>query len=224
MGCGPKPPPPEPVSEEPSELEAKLQAQLQAAMEAEPPGSEPEPEEPQATNNADFSATLEFGDGRTVSGQVVRVERGDDWYAEEGWVDDSAQLVLTVERDGVQQDVPWKEVRELQVSYGERADIDCTYDSRFTPWMYMCTLRTDSPVTLADGERWEVSSRHKWRFTFADGKVEEFYAFKLPIRQQDTEVVDLDSTRVENYDLYGKLQTQALKDAKGALVRLEIQP
>jgi len=154
---------------------------------------------------------------------VTRVERSSDWYAEDGWTDSDSKLVVTLESSGTQIDAPWADITQLTIAYADRSSIDCSYDSRFSPWMYMCTLKTTSSATDANGKTWDAVSRHKWKFTFDSGAEEEFFVFKLPVREQDTNAVDIKSES-ENYNLYAKLQTAAVQDAKSALTRIVITP
>lgn len=195
----PAPPPPVPVEEE----------------------APPEPAEPAPpASNANFDVTLTYADGRTRDGHVTRVERGIDFYAEDGWSDDETKV--QVESSSDLKDVPWDEIDLVTISYGGRGDINCQYDSKFTPWMYMCVLKSTSKAKLDDGSSWSVSTRNKWRFTFDDGSQVEFYVYKLPAREQDTEAMGLDS--VENYDLYGTLQGKVLEMAKSeAITKIDVK-
>lgn len=220
--CGKAAPPPAPAPAEQTEYEKNMAAQLEAAMNTPAPDAAPVAA-PVVTNNADLDVTLTYADGRTVSGHVQRIERGDDWYAEDGWVDSASKLKLTLDAGGTQTEVPWSEVAQIDIKYADRSDIDCTYDSSFSPWMYMCTLRTDTTVKTKDGKTWTAATRHKWQFTFDDGNTEQFYVYKLPIREQDSKVVDINDTSPENYDLYASLQTKAVTDAKAALVKVTVK-
>ncbi|TVQ86499.1 MAG: hypothetical protein EA397_20080 [Deltaproteobacteria bacterium] len=206
-GCGkksvpaPEPPPPEPV----------------AAAPAPPPEPEPEPEPAAPINNVDFSFELTRADGTVVEGRAVRLERGVDWYAEEGWSTEARDVQLSLERGSDMKDVPWTDVSQIDVSYGGKGDIDCLYDSNYTPWMYMCTLKATATAKLSDGSTWTVTNRHQWQITLSDDTQVHFYLAKLPARQQDDQAADLDST--ENYQLYGALQKQVLEQAKAQAIR-----
>lgn len=198
------------------------------APEVAKPTPEPEPipevtkPEPSAPN-ADFNATLTFGDSRTVSGHVIRVERGDDWYAEKGWTDRDIKLTVTLEGNGTEIEAAWSDVSTVNVGYGSRSDIDCTYDSAFLPWMYMCVLRTTTKVKTTDGKAWAANGRHKWRFTFENGDVEEFHIYKLPAREQDSRTPEPGQEMPENAALYGELQTSVLEAAKTSLKSITIE-
>jgi hypothetical protein len=156
-----------------------------------------------------------------VQGRVVRVERGQDWYAEEGWLDTPNKLTLTLEGNGTALDAPWPDITSVHIRYGGTDEIDCQYDSRYTPYMYMCVLRTRSSATTTDGRTWEVSSRHRWRFTFEDGTEAEFFANKLPVREQDVPRPGMAS---ENHEMYRRLQKQVLEEASRAVTHLELRP
>jgi len=187
------------------------------------PEPEPEPEPEVAANNVSFSVEIIKMDGTTVSGRAVRLERGVDWYAEEGWTAAAGDLKLSLETDRDMKDVAWTDVAQIDITYGSRSDIDCMYDSNFNPWMYMCTLRSSPTAKLKDGSTWRITSRQQWRVTFDDDRAESFYLFRLPARQQDEVAPDLDTQ--ENYGLYGSLQAAVLASAKAeAIKRIVIKP
>ena len=182
-----------------------------------PPEPEPEPEPEPPKSNADFNAVITLVDGTTHSGHVKRVERGHDWYAENGYSDDSGDLKLELEGNGTLVEKTWDEIDRIDIAYEGRSGIDCTYDSNFTPWMYMCVLRNTPKTRTTDGKTWTVTTRNKWKFPFDDDSEVEFYVHKLPAREQDDEAAGLDS--VENYDLYGKLQGSVMELAKTSAVK-----
>ncbi|MCO4744034.1 MAG: hypothetical protein KC912_04550 [Proteobacteria bacterium] len=203
-----------------------------AAVEVEKPVAEPEPEpeppevtKPAApTPNADFNATLTFGDGRVVEGHVIRVERGEDWYAEKGWTDRDMKLTVTLEGNGTEIEANWADIGTINIGYGtSRSDIDCTYDSAFLPWMYMCVLRTTTKVKTTDGKAWSANGRHKWQFTFDDGQTEEFFIYKLPAREQDNRTPEPGVEMPENAQLYASLQESVLENAKTSLKSITIE-
>jgi hypothetical protein len=159
-----------------------------------------------------------------VQGHVIRVERGDDWYAETGWTDTPGKLTVTLEGNGTEVDKTWGEIQSIDIRYGARAEVDCLYESQFTPWMYTCTLPTTSTVKARDGSTWTAGSRHKWRFVFDDGTSTEFYVNKLPQREQDTEEVQLDDPDPENHELYAKIQGEVIAASQVAPTRIVISP
>ena len=187
---------------------------VETAPEPEP---EPEPEPAPPSPNADFNATIAFADGSTRTGHVKRVERGVDWYAENGWSDDADDLTLELDGNGTLKNVTWEELKSVSIKYSDRSGLDCSYDSAFDPWMYMCVLRSTPAATTTDGKRWTITTRNKWRFTFDNDEAVEFYTYKLPARQQDDEAAGLDTT--ENYGLYETLQAQVLEAAKSTAVK-----
>ena len=182
-----------------------------------PPEPEPEPEPEPPASNADFNATLTMADGSKVSGHVKRVERGEDWYAEDGYTDEADELTLELEGGGTLKNVTWDEIDRIDITYDGRSGIDCTYSSDFMPWMYMCVLRNTPKAKTVEGKTWTVTTRNKWKFTFDDDSTVEFYVHKLPAREQDTETAGLDTT--ENYDLYAKLQGKVMELAKTKAVK-----
>lgn len=208
VSCGPKGSAPTPAAEPAPVHDA-----------APEPMPEPAPAPP-AEPNADFQASLTFAGGKSVSGHVVRVERGDDWYGERGWVDGPAiKLAVELERGSDARDAAWEEIATLSISYG--SEIDCQFDSSYQPMMYMCVLRTDSKATLTDGSTWDVASRYKWRFTFGDGTAQEFYIDKLPARAQDVPRPGLNE---ENPDMYPPLRDQVTTEAGTGLTKVKITP
>lgn len=205
----PTPPPPVEISVPPVVEET-----------APPPPPAPEPPK----NNADFHATIAHADGHTVTGHVVRVERGDDWYADNGWVDATPKLTVELEAAGTNADKAWTDISTIDVKYGTKSDIDCTYESEFTPWMYTCTLKTTAAVKTKDAKSWTSTSRYKWRFTFEDGSTDEFFLYKLPARKQDTTEVTLDSVSPENAALYAELQAEVQRAAAKSVTKITITP
>lgn len=185
----------------------------------EPVAAEPPPA-PEPIRNADFSATLTYSDGSTKGGHVKGVERTADFYGDEGWTTDEGKLVLTVEANGTEKNVPWKQVKSIAIAPGKIPDdVDCTYSSDFTPWMYECTLRTTATATLTDGTKGQVTNRHLWRFTLDDGGTVEFGVYKYVSREQDTRTVEFGDETTENFALYTKLQDKLRNDVKTLLVK-----
>lgn len=116
-------------------------------------------------------------------------------------------------------DFAWTDVKTLTLVPGKiPTDVDCIYESDFSPWMYDCTLKTTSTAVLKDNSKWTVTTLNKWRFTFEDGESVEFWVFKHHAREQDEKVVDLDTKDAENLALYTKLQNRLREEVKGKLV------
>lgn len=181
------------------------------------PEPEPEPEPAPPARNADFKASITHADGSVKSGHVVRIERGQDRYADDGWLDSGPKLAVSLESAGAEVDRPWTDIVSIDLKYGAKADIDCTYDSSFTPWMYICTLKTTSTAKTIDGKTYAAVSRYKWRFTFEDGSTEEFFVSRLPARKQDPGPSDF-----ENTAMYVELQPAVLAEAAKAVTRIAI--
>ena len=217
IACGPKAPPAPAAAPEPAP------APTPEPVPEPEPESEPEPVVTKPVNNADLNVTLTWTDGRSVSGKVVRVERSEDWYAEDGWTDRDLKLTVTLEGNGTEIEAPWTDIQGVDIAYGtSRSDIDCTYDSAYLPWMYMCVLRTTPAVKTTDGKAWSANGRHMWRFTFEDGTAEEFYLYKLPARSQDDRTPEPGVEMPENAALYAELQSQVLQAAKSSLKSIKI--
>ncbi|MEC8423709.1 MAG: hypothetical protein VX000_08020, partial [Myxococcota bacterium] len=183
------------------------------------PEPEPEPEPPKEVVNADLNVRITRADGSTVQGHVKRIERSKDFFGETEWINARNELTIQVEGPDVYTKILWTEVDRVFVKPGAvPADVDCSYDSNFRPWMYECVLKTTGSLVMADGKKVTVDNRHKWRFTFDDDTAVEFWLKKHVAREQDASVVDLDTDNPENYDLYKKLQQQLRDDVKGSMV------
>ena len=221
VGCGGKKAPPEAAA-----APASPPASAAAPTPAPPP--EPEVDEPPAppASNIDLNVTMRFADGSVKTGHVKRVERSTDFFGEEDWDDSGRKLVIEAEAGTVAKDLPWTQVKSVSVFAGRvPADVSCTYNTEYTPWMYDCTLTTTGKVVDTTGKTWTISNRNKWRFTFSDDSTVEFWLYKYAARQQDDHVVDLDTTNPENLDLYAKLQgdlRQAVK-SKDFVTSIQVQ-
>jgi hypothetical protein len=196
----PKPAPPAPVP-----------APAPAPAPEPEPEPVPEPETPPTArpHNADFGTVITWADGSSSKGHVVRVERTEDWYGEQGYTDDPNKLKVTLEGGGTEVEKGWNEIRQVDITYGDKTAVDCSYDSAFTPTMYMCTLRTTTKVKTADGKIWDGVDRHKWMFVLEGGETPSFFLSKLPARRQEEEVPSL-GTVTENTALYEALQTELM--------------
>ena len=214
IACGPKKAPESPVAPAPETTEA-------------PPAPEPEPEpEPVViANNADLQVTITYASGTTKSGHVVRVERSQDWYGDTGWTMQQDDLRISADGGSEYKKLTWQEVGNISVKAGSiPGDVDCFYDSDFSPWMYDCTIAATGTLTDTSGKRWTVDNRHKWRLTFDDDTEAEFWLKKHSARQQDDAVVDLDTTNPENYELYTRLQQQLRSDlAENMVMSIRVQ-
>lgn len=180
-----------------------------------PPSAAPPPSEP-VKSNVSFNAAITRG-GKVHSGHVVRVERGIDFYGDKGWADSGLRLYVTLEQGGKESEHPWTDISTIDIKYGGRPDLDCTYESETTPWTYTCTLKTTPVVKTTDGKTWTAVSRHLWRFTFEDGTTEEFALNKSFARAQDTKETDEESAA-----MYVQLQAQALKDVANNVTKIVI--
>jgi hypothetical protein len=226
LACGEKAPPAPaaeagPTPEELAAAEAAAEAAQAAALEAARAEAEAALPPPPPPANVDFSATVTRADGTVFSGKVRRLERSEDWYGETGWLDSGYKMKLNLVSGSTAKDVGWSEVKRISVTPGSLRDVDCLYDSDFTPWMYDCTLKTVGKVTLKDGSNWEIDQRHKWRMSFQDGGEVEFWLKKHPARQQDDQVVGLDTVDPQNHDLYVALQDR-LRTEMGTILVVRV--
>lgn len=206
--------------DEPAPAPAPEPAPPAAVEEAAPAPVEEAPPVEKSVNNASFSVTITYADGSTKGGRVKGVERTADFYGDEGWTDEAGKLKLTVEAGGTEKYVTWDQVKTIAVTPGKMPDeVDCSYSSDFTPWMYECVLRTTAAVTLKDGSKGVITNRHQWRFHLDDGSKIEFTVYKYVVREQDERTVEFGDEQVENYALYTKLQDRLRSDSKTILVK-----
>ena len=134
------------------------------------------------------------------------------------------KLTVTLATEGTEIEAPWSDVRAIDITYGAKADVNCSYDSSYTPVMYECVLDTTPTATLADGKKLKVVGRHKWRFVFASGDVEEFWIHKLPNRRQEEGVPSLGETS-HNTELELALRSELIQMRSGHVpTRISIQP
>jgi hypothetical protein len=171
---------------------------------------------PAGESNADLNVKLTKGDGSVVEGHVVRVERSNDWYAEKDWTDNKYKLTVTLEDGDTEIEKDWKDLKSVEIATQGRSGIDCTFDSSFTPMMYTCTMRTTPTTVGVDGKKYKAVVRHKWRFTFQDGKQEVFWLYKLPERQQETSVAEMGDGSTQDFSLYQTLQDKLMERVKSA--------
>lgn len=192
-----------------------------AAPEAPPvPEEPPPPPMPVVVKNANLTITLTFADGTTKSGHVTGIERTVDFVGDQGWTSDAKDLKFTVESGSSEKSATWDQVKSISVTPGKVPDdIDCTYSSDFSPWMYECTLRTTTSVVLKDGTKGNITNRNHWRFTYEDGSTLEFQVYKYTVREQDSVELQYGDEANENLKLYTKLQDQIRTDAKGKMLK-----
>ena len=195
LACGQKEPPataepppqPEPVVEEAPEPE---------------PMPEPEPVKPAA--NADFNIKLTYSDGSVKEGHVMRLEVSSDFYGMKEWYDKESRLTIYAESGSAAKDLEWTSVKTINVTGSK--DISCIYESDWNPWLYVCTMKTTSALVDADGGKWNVDSKYKWRVTFDDYSETEFWLQNVRSMEQDEKEVELGMDNNQNHDLYAKLQ------------------
>lgn len=206
FACGPKAPVVETVVPTPTP------ATESTAEEVETQAAEPEPEpQPTIVSNTSFNMSISFASGETKSGKVLRVERSSDYPGlKEEWQDSEYKTKLFVESGSVAKDLSWTEIKSVSISYGTvPKDVNCLYDSTWTPWMYDCSINTNTKVIDTDGKTWGVDSKYLWRVYF-DGEMEpvDFWIQKPHATEQDDKEVTLDTQNPENTALYQKLQEQ----------------
>jgi hypothetical protein len=191
-----------------------------APAEVAPPVEEAAPAPPPVVKNADVAMTITYADGTSKAGKVTGIERTVDFLGDEGWTSEGPKLTLTVEAAGTEKQVAWKDVKTVAVVAGKIPDeVDCTYSSDFSPWMYECTLRTSVTATMKDGSKGAVSNRHRWRFSYDDGSQVELSVYKYTVREQDDRNIEFGDEATENFALYTKLQDKLRSDSKSVLVK-----
>lgn len=202
-------PPPEPASPPPA-----------APVEEVPPEPVPEPPVEKSVSNVSFNVTIAYADGSTRSGRVKGLERTVDFYGDEGWTDDPAKLRLTVEMGSTEKTVAWTDIKSITIVPGKMPDeVDCSYSSDFSPWMYECVLRTTTTATLKDGSKGLITGRHRWRLHFDDGAKVELSLYKYVVREQDEKVAEFGDEQSENFALYTRLQDRLRNEARTTLVK-----
>ena len=132
----------------------------------------PEPE-PKPEPNADFNATLTFSDGTTKSYHVIRVEASTDSYGMKDWLDSESRLTIFAESGSTAKDLAWNEIKSISIA-PKSSDINCVYESDWSPWLYVCTKKTTTSLIDAEGKKWSANATNKWRFYFDDDTDTEF--------------------------------------------------
>ena len=191
-------PPPAPVEEV---VDAPVE-ELAEPVEESLPEPEPKPEP-----NADFNATLTYSDGTTKSGHVIRVEASSDSYGMKDWLDSESRLTIFAEAGSTAKDLAWSEIKAVSVN-PKSNDINCVYESDWTPWLYVCTKKTTTSLIDTDGKKWSANATNKWRFYFDDDSETEFWIQNIRAMQQDTVEVQLGMDAYENPDLYSQLRNE----------------
>ena len=216
LACGPK----APQTETPVEAaNVAATATEEAAPEAEP---EPEPEpEPVIESNIRINISLTYADGSKKSGTVIRVERSSDFPGlKEDWQDSEYKTTVYAESGSTAKDLKWTDIKSISIQYGSvPKDVNCLYDSTWTPWMYDCAINTTTKLIDSSGKAWKVDSKYLWRMYF-EGETEpvDFWIQKPHATQQDDKEVTLDTTNPENRALYQTLQERLKNDIKTTMV------
>ncbi len=188
-----------------------------ASTPAAAPAEAPPVESSGRAKNANLTVTYTAADGVAKKLVVTGIERSSDFFGEEGWTSEPADLKIVLEVGKTEKGVAWTDVKSIAVTPGAVADSDCTYSSDFSPWMYDCTLRTTANVVLKDGSKGVVTNRHKWRFSTDDGTRVEFWLYKHPAREQDDPAEGGDNE--EDMGMYTKLQDRLRTELKTTLVK-----
>jgi hypothetical protein len=168
-------------------------------------------------SNADLTLSLTSADGKTKTGHVKRIERGEDIYGDKGWVDDEKAMLFYVESDKEYIKITWDKVKKVTIKVVDAKDMSCVYSSDFNPWMYECYVKLSAALTTKDGKRYTADSGHKWRFIFDDGSETELWLKKHYAREQDAEKVEMGQVG-ENRTLYEKLQNRLREEIKTSLI------
>lgn len=210
IGCGKKDPPT-------STADAVAEAAPEPAPAPEPP---PPPEPPPGpVSNVNLNVTITYADGSSKSGNVVRIERGEDFYAEEGWLDDAGAIKISAEGSSEYKKLAWTDIKSITIKPGSiPSDVSCSYSSSYMPWMYECAIKNRPTMTDSGGKQWAADTGHKWRFTFADDSEVEFWLKKHYARVQDDTEPSLDTEMVERPELYRTLNQQLAAEVRSSMV------
>jgi hypothetical protein len=167
--------------------EAPPPAPAPAAAEPAPepePEPAPVPEEPPAprvVKNVDpaLGVTVTWADGTTKAGKLQGIERSASFSGGDEWVEEARKLTIAVVVGSSEKSVAWKDVKSVTVAPGKLPDdVDCTYSSDFSPWMYFCSLRTTTTVVMKDGTKGTASEPYVWRLTFDDASTTDLQLYK----------------------------------------------
>lgn len=192
---------------------------VEAAAPEPAPEPEPPPPPPGPVANVDLTVTLTFADGSSHSGNVIRIERANDLYGEEGWSGEAANIKINAESDTAYQKITWDTVSSITIRPGAiPRDVSCTYSSSYMPWMYECAISNTPTMTDTDGNTWKADTGQKWRFIFADETEYEFWLKKHYVRIQDDTEPSLDTEMVERPELYTALNQQLAEAVRGPMV------
>ena len=189
-----------------------------AGSSAGPSAPAPPPADSHA-HNLSLSVSITKADGSTVTKHVKGVERATDFHGDAGWSTEPKDLKITVDTGKAEKTVAWTDVKSISVVPGKMPDdVDCTYSSDFSPFMYECSIRTTSTIVLKDGTKGSIDTRNKWRFTFDDDTDLEFYLLKYTVREQDEPTAGGEDA-TENMGMYTKLQQKLREDLKTSVVK-----
>lgn len=215
--CGPKAPPK--VAEVPAVTAPAAAPVVETAV----PEPEPEPVKPES--NTSFKVKLTSADGTVKEGKVYRIERG-DFNGMKTWKDKAHHIKVEIEAGSTAREVPWTELQSVTIKTLKiPKDVDCTYESDFSPWLYVCAVKSISKATTKDGKKWTIESKHRWRLYF-EGEDEpvNLWLRKPRALQQDSEVVSLTSGSGENQKMYSQLQQRLREQSTSSMiVKIEIQ-
>ena len=193
------------VAKPPARVEEVVEAPVEEPVEETMPEPEPKPEP-----NADFNATLTFSDGTTKSGHVIRVEASTDSYGMKDWLDSESRLTIFAEAGSTAKDLAWNEIKSISIA-PKSSDINCVYESDWSPWLYVCTKKTTTSLIDVEGKKWSANATNKWRFYFDDDTDTEFWIQNIRAMQQDTVEVQLGMDAYENPDLYAQLRNEVVE-------------
>ena len=212
-GCGKK--------EAPSSAADAVAAAQSAPTAAPEPDPEPAPPAAPARppSNVDLTVTVTFADGTTKSGHVFRLERSDDFYGEDVWSGETADIKLSADGGSEFKKLAWTEISSITIKPGAfPADVNCTYDSQYMPWMHECNIKVTATITDTSGKRWTADSGQKWKLVFDDDTAVEFWLKKHYAREQDTKEPSLEEEMTQNPDLFVKLNQRLKEDIRAGLV------
>lgn len=193
-----------------------VEAPAPAPVEAPPP-EEVAPPAPSRLNNVSMRVSLTMADGSTKSMAVTGLERSEDFHADTGWTSSASSLKITLEVGKTEKEVSWSDLKSITIAPGKMPDdVDCSYNSDFTPFMYECSIRTTTTAVLKDGSKGVVITRNKWRLSPEEGAAAEFYLYKHTERMQGEPT---EGDQFEDPGMYTKIQQAMRETLKTNLVK-----
>ncbi len=126
-----------------------------------------------------LGCTVSMVDGKSHSGTLTHVFRGDDWYGN----DPEKNTGISVAADVNLFDTDWKNIKSISVSRpNTSSDMDCYSDEDKDPILWECTLKQVSTVRMREKHEfsgtYKVDTRETFTFVF-DNDASTAVTFRL---------------------------------------------